>query len=146
EPIRDIVVSDGRVTSGASSLFLHFDHSEIGDEPLGHIVENRHTRIALLAAAQATPNLRLLAPAKARSVVRDGADAEITLADGGRITAKLCVGAEGRGSPLRQNAGIKSLGWTYDQTGIVATVAHEKPHEGFAQEYFLPSGPFAILP
>jgi 2-octaprenyl-6-methoxyphenol hydroxylase len=146
EPICDIVVSDGRVKSGASSLFLHFDHAEIGDEPLGHIVENRHTRLALLSAAKATPHLQLWAPARAVRVDRDGAHADITLADGRRLTARLCVGAEGRNSPLRREAGIKSLGWSYGQTGIVATVAHEKPHQGLAQEYFLPSGPFAILP
>ncbi|MEP1904854.1 MAG: FAD-dependent monooxygenase, partial [Nitratireductor sp.] len=29
---------------------------------------------------------------------------------------------------------------------IVCTVEHELPHEGVAQEYFLPGGPFAILP
>jgi len=33
-----------------------------------------------------------------------------------------------------------------NQTGIVATVEHEKPHNGVAYEHFLPSGPFAILP
>jgi 2-octaprenyl-6-methoxyphenol hydroxylase len=30
--------------------------------------------------------------------------------------------------------------------GIVATVAHERPHYGRAIQHFLPSGPFAILP
>ena len=42
--------------------------------------------------------------------------------------------------------GIGLIGWSYPQWGIVATVAHEKPHEGTAYEHFLPSGPFAILP
>ena len=38
------------------------------------------------------------------------------------------------------------IGWSYPQTGIVATVAHERPHNGVAYEHFLPAGPFAILP
>jgi 2-octaprenyl-6-methoxyphenol hydroxylase len=29
---------------------------------------------------------------------------------------------------------------------VVCTVAHQKPHDGVAHEYFLPSGPFAMLP
>jgi 2-octaprenyl-6-methoxyphenol hydroxylase len=43
-------------------------------------------------------------------------------------------------------AGIETIGWDYGQSGVVATVALEKPHGGVAHEYFLPSGPFAILP
>jgi 2-octaprenyl-6-methoxyphenol hydroxylase len=42
--------------------------------------------------------------------------------------------------------GIGLISWSYPQRGIVATVAHEKPHNGTAFEHFLPSGPFAILP
>ena len=34
----------------------------------------------------------------------------------------------------------------YEQSGIVVTVAHERPHNGRAEEHFLPAGPFAILP
>ena len=49
-------------------------------------------------------------------------------------------------SAIRDMAGIRTLHWDYGQSGIVATVAHERPHEGRAEEHFLPSGPFAILP
>ena len=43
-------------------------------------------------------------------------------------------------------AGIKTVHWEYGQSGIVCTVAHERPHGGRAEEHFLPAGPFAILP
>jgi 2-octaprenyl-6-methoxyphenol hydroxylase len=56
------------------------------------------------------------------------------------------VGSEGRGSVVRAAAGIEALGWTYPQTGVVATVRLARPHQGVAHEYFLPGGPFAILP
>jgi 2-octaprenyl-6-methoxyphenol hydroxylase len=146
QAIADIVVSDGRVRGGASSLLLHFDHREIGEAPLGHIVENRHTRIALLAQAAQTPGLRVFAPSSLSEIGLAGSHTTLRLKDGRRIEAHLVIGAEGRSSPSRRQMGIKTLGWSYGQTGIVATVAHEKPHQGFAQEYFLPSGPFAILP
>jgi 2-octaprenyl-6-methoxyphenol hydroxylase len=42
--------------------------------------------------------------------------------------------------------GLQTIAWAYPQTGIIATVQHEKPHNGTAYEHFLPSGPFAILP
>jgi 2-octaprenyl-6-methoxyphenol hydroxylase len=70
----------------------------------------------------------------------------VTLADGRTLRAPVAVGAEGRGSVIRTAAGIGAIGWDYPQTGVVATVRLERPHEGVAHEYFLPGGPFAILP
>ena len=67
--------------------------------------------------------------------------------DGGeRLRARLVAAADGANSPLRRAAGIAAVEWRYRQTGIVTTVAHERPHGGIAVEHFLPSGPFAILP
>lgn len=145
QPINDIIVSDGRVREGAAATFLHFDHQEIGDEPLGHLIENRHIRIALQKAIEAEPRIRLIAPLAVKQVTY-GAKAVATLADGSTVCAALCLAADGRGSPTRDAAGIKTIGWSYNQTGIVTTVEHELPHVGIAQEYFLPGGPFAILP
>src|SRR5690606_22090543 len=105
----------------------------------------RHMRIALQKAVAAEPAIRLVAP---QSVTRIdyGAQVTATLGDGGTVTARLCFAADGRNSPSRAAAGIRTIGWDYGQTGIVCTVEHELPHEGVAQEYFLPGGPFAILP
>lgn len=146
QPINDIIVSDGRVREGASPLFLHFDHKEIGDEPLGSLIENRHIRIALQKAIEGNPLIRLIAPKAVIRVDRGSSQVTATLSDGARVTARLCFAADGRGSPTREAAGIRTVGWDYGQTGIVTTVEHELPHDGVAQEYFLPGGPFAILP
>jgi 2-octaprenyl-6-methoxyphenol hydroxylase len=62
------------------------------------------------------------------------------------VRARLLVAADGARSRLRERAGIQSVGWSYGQSAIVTTVAHERPHHGRAEEHFLPSGPFAILP
>ncbi len=146
QPINDILVSDGRVRDGAAPFFLHFDHREIGDAPLGHLVENRHVRVALFAEAANTPRLHVIAPARVSRVSNDATGSRLHYGEDRVLQASLVVVAEGRDSQLRAQAGIKTIGWHYPQTGIVATVAHERPHNGVAQEYFLPSGPFAILP
>lgn len=145
QPINDIVVSDGRVRGPSSSFFLHFDHTEIGDEPLGHLIENRHMRIALQKAVGETAGIRMIAP-NAVIKIEYGAHVLATLKDGTRVKARVAFAADGRNSPTREAAGLKTIGWDYGQTGIVTTVEHERPHEGVAQEYFLPGGPFAILP
>jgi 2-octaprenyl-6-methoxyphenol hydroxylase len=141
QPIDEIRVSDNR-----SSLFLHYDHRELGDEPLGQMVENRFTRIALMEALSAAGEATLLAPAEVGRVKRDTTGVEATLRDGTTIRAELCLAADGRMSRLRQEAGIDVLQWRYPQDGIVCTIAHELAHAGIAHERFLPAGPFAILP
>jgi 2-octaprenyl-6-methoxyphenol hydroxylase len=151
--IEQILVTDGSTpgaASGAASpFFLRFDSAEISDssdgEPLGYLLENRHIRAAL-AQAILDAGIAVLAPAKVASAAFGPREAVVTLADGRTLRAPVAVGAEGRGSVIRTEAKIGAIGWDYPQTGVVATVRLEKPHEGVAHEYFLPGGPFAILP
>lgn len=151
-PIRDILVTDGRAKSRfdegtVSSFHLHFDSRELGDDqPLGWIVENRILRNVLFDAIATNNDIALFAPAKRSAAKFEPGNAVVTLEDGREIHAALVVAADGRMSSLRAEANIKTNHWRYAQTGIVATVAHERPHEGVAQEFFLPAGPFAILP
>jgi 2-octaprenyl-6-methoxyphenol hydroxylase len=146
QPIREILVTDGKPGQPASPFSLHFDAQEVGAAALGYIAENRHIRAALHVAVERAANLELLAPAAVKTVTVEGGGAVVSLANGEQIRAALVIAADGRESPLRAEAGIGVIGWSYPQTGIVATVEHEKPHNGVAYEHFLPSGPFAILP
>ena len=145
-PILDIRVSDARIGEPASPLFLHYDHSEVGDSPLGYIVENRTIRRALFAALP-VEGLTLLAPHSLEGTVERGPHGVTAKLDDGRgLRAALVIGADGRGSRIREQAGIKTTRWNYPQAGIVATVEHALDHEGVAHENFLPAGPFAMLP
>lgn len=148
-----ILVTDGRrpgaASRKASPAFLRFDAEEIGGrtggEPLGYMVENRRIRAAL-AEAVTRAGIEVRAPASVVAVETDPGKATVTLADGSRLVAPLVVGAEGRGSTVRRAAGIDTVGWGYGQSGVVATVRLGRDHGNVAHEYFLPSGPFAILP
>jgi len=144
-PILDIRVSDGRVGQRASSLFLHFDHHDVGDEPFGWMVEARALRVALNAHMHELANLIVHAPAEA-TAQRLGEGAVVQVAGGPSIACRLVVAAEGRGSPLRDQAGIPVTRIPYRQRGIVSAVTHERPHHNTALEHFLPGGPFAQLP
>lgn len=151
--IEQILVTDGRTpgaAAGAQTPFiLRFDSDEIADrsegEPLGYLLENRHIRAALGEAVRAE-GIEVLAPARVAACEFGPRAARVSLADGRVLSAPVVVGAEGRGSVVREAAGIGVVGWPYAQTGVVATVRMERPHEGVAHEYFLPGGPFAILP
>jgi 2-octaprenyl-6-methoxyphenol hydroxylase len=145
EPIRDILVTDAGLDRPASPFSLHFDHGEAG-EPLGYMVENRHVRAGLLAAADKLTNLAIHWGAHAVDFSAEPESAGIRLDDGRTFTAPLVLAADGRDSRLREAAGIDTVSWEYGQHGIVTAVAHERPHKGVAYEHFQPSGPFAILP
>jgi 2-octaprenyl-6-methoxyphenol hydroxylase len=145
QPIHDILVTDAALGGTPSPFSLHFDSDELG-QPMGDIAENRFIRSALYAAAEKSPNITLIAPAALTHLDVEDARVTASLSNGNKIAASLAVAADGRDSPMREEMGLKTIGWSYPQTGIVATVEHERPHNGVAYEHFLPSGPFAILP
>jgi len=68
------------------------------------------------------------------------------LSDGDTLEAHILVGADGRASPTAKRAGMKRTGWGYGQASLVCAIDHEKPHNGVAHQFFMPSGPLAILP
>jgi 2-octaprenyl-6-methoxyphenol hydroxylase len=125
---------------------LHYDHRAVGPHPLGYIIENRFIRRALYKHLASLPQVQLLAPESARLQGQDDGAATLALAGGGRVTARLAVACDGRGSALRAQAEIGVTRWDYAQTAIVTAITHEKPHRGIAHERFLPAGPFAVLP
>ncbi len=151
--IEQILVTDGPSpgpgAGPAAPTFLRFDSAEIAQrsdgEPLGYMLENRHIRVAL-AEGLARAGVTVVAPAKVAAVTVEGSGATVALEGGRTLTAPLVVGADGKGSFVRRSAGINAIGWPYRQSGVVATVAMEEDHGGVAHEYFLPTGPFAILP
>jgi 2-octaprenyl-6-methoxyphenol hydroxylase len=139
-------IDDIRVADDASPLFLHFDSREVGDDPLGSILENRVIRKSLHKRIAQIPTVTQIAPATVAGLETSGPMARLTLADGREISADLVIGADGRDSFIRGAAGIGTIGWAYKQHAIVTIMGHELSHENVAVENFLPAGPFAMLP
>jgi 2-octaprenyl-6-methoxyphenol hydroxylase len=144
QPILDMVVTDSKLDDATRPVFLTFSGNVEPGEPFAHMVENRYLIDALVARAIAE-GIDLRGLAVSDFAVR-GDGVAVTLSDGSIIEASLLVAADGARSKLRERAGIATHGWDYDQSGIVVTVGHERDHHGRAEEHFLPSGPFAILP
>lgn len=141
QPINEIRVSDG-----PSLLHLHFDHKALGDGPLGHMVENRHTRLALFERVKSFDNIRLFMEQSVSSIETAAEETTVSLTSGITLHSKLLLGADGRNSMVRKKAAISVSTFEYQQHGIVCSIEHEISHQGIAHERFLPSGPFAILP
>ena len=144
QPILDMVVTDSKVDDAVRPTFLTFGGEVEEGEPFAHMVENRYLIDLLVARAKET-GIELRATA-VRDYEISAKAATVTFADGDTLDARLLVGADGARSAIRERAGIATHGWSYGQSGIVTTVEHERPHNGCAEEHFLPAGPFAILP
>ncbi|MEO0676508.1 MAG: UbiH/UbiF/VisC/COQ6 family ubiquinone biosynthesis hydroxylase [Pseudomonadota bacterium] len=146
QPMNAIKVSDGRTGQRPSPFFMHFDHAEIGPDPMGYMVEDRHARVALLNAE--ADEARFTHLAKKRVVAQSIAPgrATVTLDNGQELSAPLLIGCDGRTSGTATRAGISRMAWRYGQTSLVCALHVEKPHGGTAHQLFLPEGPLAILP
>src|SRR5262249_36512986 len=144
QPILDMVITDSRLGDAVRPVFLTFDGEVAPGEPFAHMIENRNLVAIMVDKARAQGVDLRAAPVTSCETDRDRSTAQ--LGDGSTLAARLVVAADGARSRLRERAGIQSFGWSYDQAGIVTTVAHERDHQGRAEEHFLPAGPFAILP
>ncbi|MBO6895753.1 MAG: FAD-dependent monooxygenase [Shimia sp.] len=146
EPMRDIKVSDGRAGEGPAPFFLHFDHTEIEEGPMGFMLEDRFLYRAFLEAMEAEPRITLISGTSVTDQAVDTSGVTATFSDGRTHRAKLLVGCDGRQTGVGKRAGIKRTGWGYGQTALVCAIKHELPHNGVAHQFFMPPGPLAILP
>ncbi len=146
QPMLEIKVTDGHAGSGPSPFFMHFDHTEIEEGPMGFMVEDRHLRRAFLEAMAEEKNVTQISGKTVVSQEIDAAGAALTLNDGAILRGRLLVGCDGRKSGTAARAGIKRTGWDYGQTALVCAIAHDLPHHGTAHQFFMPPGPLAILP
>ena len=142
QPIRRMAITDGGAKDPVRIEQLRFGGAD--DEPLAHMAFNDDVAAALGDAAAA---LGLETIAGAVTAFAPGREvAQLELADGRRLRTRLVVAADGGRSRLRELAALPTVAWDTGQSGIVATIGHERDHEGVAEQHFLPGGPFAILP
>ncbi len=146
QPILKVKASDGRAGQGPAPFFLTFDAADLEEGPMGFMVEDRHLYAAFLAAMADTPGLTLLSgeTVVAQEVTAQGVT--VTLASGRTLRGRVLIGCDGRTSGVAARAGVRRQGWGYGQTALVTAVHHAENHQGIAQQYFMPSGPLAILP
>jgi 2-octaprenyl-6-methoxyphenol hydroxylase len=128
---------------------VEFETTDLGTPELGYVAEHQALLQPLRDFVQGCPNVTYLCPAEMLNTDYQQDIVGINLKIAGEvrtIRSKLLVAADGGRSPIRQAAGIKTHGWKYWQSCIVAFVKPEKPHNNTAYEKFWSSGPFAILP
>lgn len=123
-----------------------FRATELGLDRFGMNIDNAALNVALLEAAAAQANLRLV-EGTVEAGIRSGADAvTVTLGSGEKLTARLIVGADGRGSLCRAAAGIEARTSPYPQAAIATRFRHARPHDNISSEFHRAAGPMTTVP
>lgn len=140
-PFREMEVWD----AGGTGI-IRFDCADIGEPCLGHMIEPRIIHAALLERLHATAAITLFCPARFGDIAIGDARVGVSLEAGETLNASLIVAADGARSPVREFLGMATRVHDYHQSGLVARVATEFPHQATARQRFLPGGPLAFLP
>lgn len=154
-PVRNIQVAmargGGALRPADKGAVLSFDDGLLGDTErwnataLAHIVPNGALRRALGAACEAESGITFRQGAVA-SITPNQGGVRVRFDDGTDLAARLVVGCDGRRSPLRRRAGIRTIERDFGQDALTVTARHARPHDGVARQVFLPGGPMAALP
>jgi 2-octaprenyl-6-methoxyphenol hydroxylase len=141
EPVRSVRVYD----QGAGAA-VAFDAATLGEQAFAYGITNRALHRRLLELSLARPGITLLAPARVTRFERRANALAVTLADGRELTAALIVGADGRGSAVRDLARIGARRWRYPQSAITFALRLDRSHDHCVHEFLWSGGPLALLP
>ena len=125
---------------------IDFDHKQVNESSLGHIVENLAITNALLELAMSSTHISLLLDDSVAKVDTNEQGCFIQTSKNELLATKLLVGADGGQSKVREQANMPQTYWDYEQTAIVATVKTELVHDNCARQVFTEAGPLALLP
>ena len=145
QPITEMIVTDSRTADPVRPVFLTFGGDAEPGEPFARMVSNV-AMVRELRIKAAELGIEVQQSIAATGFTRASGISKLILKNGAVINCRLVIACDGVNSTLRQAAGIKATHIDYGQSAIVGTIAHERPHEGRAEEHFLPAGPFATLP
>ena len=140
EPVRGVRVRDGGTGAG-----IDFDAASLGERAFAYGITNRALRRRLLEICRGR-GIELLAPARLTGLRLRGDAIVARLDDGRERTAALVVGADGRGSVVRELARIDARRWRYPQSALTFAVRLQAPHDGCVHEVLRAPGPLAVLP
>jgi 2-octaprenyl-6-methoxyphenol hydroxylase len=127
------------------SPVVTFRAAEIGEDHFGLNIPNRDLNAALEAGVATRPGIVWKRELVTGWVI--GPDSvSARLADGTGVEGILAVAADGRLSPAREAAGIKTSTRSYPQAALVLNFSHSRSHGFISTEFHTETGPFTQVP
>lgn len=125
---------------------LNFSAYESGLSELAWIGESSLVHLELWENLKRQHNVTLICPGIPEALDAGEGGASVRLTDGRVLSGALVIGADGRDSWVRREAGIAAAVTHYGEMGLVANLRAELPHRGIAFQWFMPEGVLAWLP
>lgn len=142
-------LSTMQILDGTKRLFrappAQFRAADVGLYAFGYNIPNKLLLSVLTKAIANEPNIHRVDASLAQIDPTNEA-VTLTLSNGETLTAQFVVGADGRGSKVREGAGIGTRRWSYPQTAVVLNFAHAQPHGNISTEFHTESGPATQVP
>lgn len=123
-----------------------FDAADISELPFGWNLPNWLIRRELVARLASLETVEFRTGVKTERMLGRLDHAKLWLSDKTQITTQLVIAADGRGSGLRQAAGIGVKTKRYGQKALAFAVTHELPHQNISTEIHRTGGPFTLVP
>lgn len=123
-----------------------FRAAELGLDRFGMNIDNAALNAALLEAAGAQANLRLVEGTVEPGFAYGANGVSVRLGSGERLAANLIVGADGRSSLCRTEGGIETRTSPYPQAAVATRFHHTRPHDNISSEFHRPAGPLTTVP
>jgi len=134
------------VWDSESAANITFNAFDVGQQHLGHIIENRVIKQALFTALSDCEQVSFLTSGEDLVIARSSTGVVLKSSKFASLNCHLLVGADGARSIVREACGFTLKRKSYQQKAIVTTVTTENAHKNTAYQRFLPTGPLAFLP
>ena len=145
-PLQIMRIVDAGGVEPTARIVKEFNAQEISDKPFGWNLPNWLLRRELIAHLRGLSNVELCLGIGTTSLFTRANEARVGLSDGRQSQCKLVIAADGRGSPMREAAGIKVRTTRYGQKALALAVTHAVPHENVSTEIHRSGGPFTLVP
>ncbi|MCX7945706.1 MAG: FAD-dependent monooxygenase [Hydrogenophilus sp.] len=141
ERVQEIAVGDEK------GIALRFQTQETTLPYLAMVAEAERVRAAIWQAIEEQSSaVRVVTEGHLQMLRVEEEGVEVALTNGEVWGCRLVVGAEGRGSWVRETAKIASEVVDYGQVAVVANLACSRDHQGVAYQWFRSDGVVALLP
>lgn len=145
-PLQIMRIVDAGGETPEPRVVRDFNAADISDKPFGWNLPNWLLRREMVARLAELPNVDFRPGTGTTSLFTRLTEARVGLSDGARVRAKLVIAADGRGSPMREAAGIGVHTTRYGQKALAFAVNHPIPHDNVSTEIHRSGGPFTLVP
>lgn len=145
-PLQTMRIIDAGGEDAVPRASRDFEASDVSEMPFGWNLPNWLIRRELLNRIEKLPSIVFRSGVATTRMLARTSGAKVWLSDQTTATAQLVIAADGRGSTLRENAGIGIKTKRYGQKAMAFAVTHPEPHNNISTEIHRTGGPFTLVP